>query len=561
MRVPHQIQVQGRASVSASRTMKLKTSQVTWTLQLTPSCSPFHDAMLTAELALSASAGPQLAAQVDSGAASGVRWAVLVADGTCRVQLTGPPSMVASAEASIWRMFPGEADVGRWTYLDARGRQHAGFMTDQLFSWSKAGYFPDALPIKNGRSSSFITLGLLLGSRTTGSTNNDNMDVDVLSAAVDELAQQRETGCDTGDIRDLAMPDADPLPSTGVVFVVDTCTLLSSLPRLERVLEALAGAAVALVPWTVIYELDGLKCSQSQEVNKLAREVTHTLERVLRQHSRWRAQSPAEDRIAAAEAERLRPSGSKVTADDKVIAAALVLRKRSIKALVLSNDTNLRVRAGVCSILALPDYAFPGLCTKEALDNVVASMPHVDAENSDGPSMVENAQAMTHASRSFADRSAEVLDMMQQEPCMQPMMQPMSRVSTSEAVDRALALLQMGCCDLMENVYREEFGDQFDIAVQEPPPWSGRSCAKMLVRNWNAVFKIRFNPSVLLAANGVEEAAKAAMRRGGSGDPAAARAVVAYAYDLLQALPADGAGAGPLLHARGELDALRRQLM
>ena len=513
--------------------------------------------MLTTELALSASAGPQLAAQVDSSAASGVRWAVLVADGTCRVQLTGPPSLVASAEASIWRMFPGEVDVGRWTYLDARGRQHAGFGTDQLLSWRRAGYFPDALPIKNGRSTNFITLGLLLASRTTDSTNNDNMDVDVLSAAVDELAQQRETGCDTGDIRDLAMPDADPLPvpSTAIVFVVDTCTLLSSLPRLERVLEALAGATVALVPWTVIYELDGLKSSQSQEVNKLAREVTHTLERVLRQHSRWRAQSPAEDRIAAAEAERLRPSGSKVTADDKVIAAALVLRKRSIKALVLSNDTNLRVRAGVCSILALPDYAFPG--TKEALDNVVASMPHVDAENSDGPSMVENAQAMTHASRSFADRSAEVLDMMQQEPCMQPM----SRVSTSEAVDRALALLQTGCCDLMESAYREEFGDQFDIAVQEPPPWSGGSCAKMLARNWNAVFKQRFNRDVLLAANCVEEAVKSAMRRGGSGDPAAALAVVTHAYDLLQALPADGAGAGPLLHARGDLDALRRQLM
>ena len=83
----------------------------------------------------------------------------------------------------------------------------------------------------------------------------------------------------------------------------------------------------------------------------------------------------------------------------------------------------------------------------------------------------------------------------------------------------------------------------------------------MLARNWNAVFKHRFNKDVLLAANSVEEAAKAAMRRGWSGDPAAASAVVAYAYDLLQALPADGAGAGPLLHARGELDALRRQLM
>jgi rRNA-processing protein FCF1 len=303
-------------------------------------------------------------------------------------------------------------------------------------------------------------------------------------------------------------------------------------------LATLAGHAVALIPWTVIYELDSLKASEKKEAATAARHVTHQLERLLQQgNSCWHIQKPADERIAAAEADSLRPSGARVTADDKIVATALVLRKLRVDVLLLSNDTNLRVRANVCGVLAVPDYGFP--MTAAELKALVSSWPplaeHSISEAAEpvkpvtAPGASDDGDQMLPESRDRPPRDAGAL------------------------MDAALACVERGASPILESIVRDEFGSQWDIAVQEPPPWDGRKCCRMISRHWTSTFKTRMSRDVLHVAQGLEEAIKSRRSEG----PWAAARIAALVCDLLHALPADGTGAQMLLREREEAEALR----
>ena len=501
--------------------------------------------MHTAELVLDRSSALQLVTHPGLGGGHvRVAWLITADNAPCRVHLTGPPSLVGTAEAFIWRTCAAAADAAGWSYLDARGKQHGSFTTAQLKSWRSAGYFPDALPIKNGGSTNWLSLGVLLKERRppAHAASGDAMEVGQELLA-DEVAQLRQGDAEAmhGDI---SMPDAGPLPSAAVlVLVVDTCTLLGCFSLLQRKLTDFGGAAVALVPWAVLYELDGLKSSPKEDVAKLARSVTAGLERLLLNESHlWRGQSPQEERLAAEEAEQLRPSGGvdqKVTGDEKVIGSCLVLRKQGTRAVVLSDDTNLRVRAGVCGVRALPRYALPAtLAELHELAHSIAGEPPANAP------LPPAGDAPMPPAPPPADTRMHV------EPSMPPASTP------TAVVDAALACLQRGCSSLVEASYRSEFAEQWDIAVQDPQPWSGRTCLKLLTRGWKAVFQTRLSREVLQAAIAVEEAVKLAQRMREDGH--AAKGVVNCVCALLAALPP---GSEELLQSREDADALRHVSM
>ena len=487
--------------------------------------------MQTAELVLDRSSALQLVTHPGLGG-DGVRVAWLITDDSCRVPLTGPPSLVGAAEAFIWRSCVAAADAAGWLYLDAKGREHGPFSTAQLKSWRSAGYFPDALPVQNGSSTNWLTLGVLLNQRRAPAQAACDMDVD--QALADEVAQLRQ-GDAEGAHGDISMPDAGPLPTATVaVFVVDTCTLLGCFSRLQRILADFGGAAVALVPWTVLLELDGLsKNSAKENVAKLARNVTAGLERLLLHDSHlWRGQSPEEERLATAEAEQLRPgggAGQRPTGDERVIGCCLVLRKRGTRAVVLSDDTNLRVRAGVCGVRALPRYAIPA--TLAELQELVA-----DQRIAGEPPALAPAPPAPPAPP----------------PDTGMLVEPGLPASTPAAVvDAALACLQRACSGMLLDMYRSEFADHWEIAVKEPQPWSGRTGLRLLLRGWKAVFQDRLSRGVLQAATAVEDAIKLAQRRREDGQ--AARGVVTSVCALLAALPPGG---DEMLQAREHADAL-----
>jgi hypothetical protein len=501
--------------------------------------------MHTAELVLDRSSAMQLVTHPALGGDVQVRVAWLITDDApCRVQLTGPPSLVGTAEAFIWRTCVAAADAAGWSYLDARGKQHGPCSTAQLKSWRSAGYFPDALPVKNGCSTNWLSLGLLLKERRPqADIDSSDMEVDLIR---DEVAQLRECLPDAEAMHgDISMPDAGPLPSAAVlVLVIDTCTLLGCFSLLQRRLTGFCGAAVALVPWAVLYELDGLKSSPKEDVARLARSVTSGLERLLLNESHlWRGQSPQEERLAAAEAEQLRPIGGvggvgvmKVTGDEKVIRTCIVLQKQGTRSVILSDDTNLRVRASVCSVRALPRYTLPSTLTElHELAHSIAGEPPANA-----PLFPASDAPMPPAPPDTR---------MLVEPCL-------PQASTPAAlVDAALACLQRGCSGLVEASYRSEFADHYDIAVQDPQPWSGRTCLKLLTRGWKAVFQTRLPREVLQAATAVEEAVKLAQRRREDGH--AAEGVVMAVCTLLAALPSEG----EMLQSREDAEALRQVSM
>jgi hypothetical protein len=537
---------------------------------------------------------------------AGVRACVLLADGACRVRLDGPLSCCVAAEAALWHA-AGEAaaDARGWYYICPSGRVHGACSTAQLAAWWRAGYWRADLPVRNGGSTAWLPIGTLLGGvaparvRAAGASAaaaeaaapDDAMDVDdaaAATAAADELAARRYagSGADAANA-DASMADAPPLaPSdaAAVVLVLDTCVLLTrGMPALHRAAAALAGAAVAVVPWTAVCELDGLKRSPSADVAKLARDANAALSHAFAAaHPFFRGESAAEWRAAAAEADASAPGGAG-SGDDRILASALRLRRKGSRVLLVTNDTNLRLKALVNGLPACPEHALPD--TPAALAAVVDAPPQpapppalLRAPSHEQPPDVADAQSAP-APPPAAAAAAPLLELDLGSallPAAQPHAHTASRAAAPQQQQRqqqqpaahagalaaALACVARGAGPVLEALLRAQVEpDWWADVVAEPTPFSGRDALRVLKQHWNAYFRSKLPPRAAAAGAALTEACRGAT--GGAGDASAAVAAATAALELLRALPADGdaAGAAPaLLAARADAAALLRSL-
>lgn len=472
----------------------------------------------------------------------GVQVAVLVEGGRCRVRLSGAPSAVASAEASLWRRLGDAEGESGWSLLDPRGCIRGGFTIPQLRAWRASGYLHEAQPVRHQASSGWLQLSELLTGRLGQLQATDAMDLDEATrSASDELAQRRAAHQFTVDT---AMPDAPAVAADAadaVLLVVDTCVLMSRLTLLKVYVEALSCSAIVLVPWAALRELDGLKCSPLPSVAKLARDATHALEALLREkHPCFRGQTPGEAHAARSEAAVCSgdPQG-RLTGDEFMLGAVMSLRRRGTRAVLLTNDTNLRLRAAVCRLPALPEYALPGTAQELA---AVAALDVDEVAHEDTTTPLPPVQAPASACTGTGIPRG---------------------LSAREVVTAALGCVERGAAGVFEALYRAEFGTFWEVATMEPQPWDGRCLLRMLRKNWQVLFKEALPRQAQSAGAAMEEAMRdvAQARRAANGEAElrAARRVAAAARDLLVAVPAQG-GAVELAAARTQAAALCAEL-
>jgi hypothetical protein len=541
-----------------------------------------------AELAFQLAAAPSLLG-ADGGAlerlaaASGVRAAVLVADGTCRVRLAGALSACCVAEAALWHSAgEGAADAAGWFYIDPGARIHGPCATAQLAAWWRAGYWKADLPVRNGASTAWLPVGVLLGGVTPARAVDMEVDEQAASAAADELAAWRAAGGASDD--DACMTDALP-PVTAshadtVMLVIDTNVLLSRFALLRRAATALRGAAVALVPWTAVCELDGLKNSQAPGVARLARDANAALAAAMAAADPFfRGESAADSRTAAAEADATAPSG-RASGDDRILASALRLRHGGAAVLLVTNDTNLRLKALVNGLPAFTADALP--TTPQALAAAAAAPPPpppppalLRAPSAEAappplpPHLPPPALLRAPSAEAAPALSLPAVVSLPAEPPQPAAALPRAAPSPSPealaaAPGAALACVARGAAPVLEALLRAELEALFADVVSEATPFSGRDALRVLKRHWNACFRHALPARAAAAGAALHEACCAAARRDASASASStARAAATAAAELLGALPQpeDAVAAAALAAARADAAALLRSLM
>ena len=524
--------------------------------------------------------------------AAGARAGALLEDGVARIRLAGAPSACAAAELSLWRAVGERAcDASGWYYLDPRGRVHGPHALAQLRAWWAAGHWRPDQPVRNGASTAWLRVGALLhgvAAARAEAAVQDDMDVDWTAA--DALASWRSEVSaaheedDAG--ADLTMLEAVPAAADAVRLVVDTCVLLARLPQLLRAAETLRGHAFAVVPWTAVCELDGLKRSADADVAKLAREAIRGLASSLGaggDHCFFRGESAAEWRAAVAEADHLVPGG-RGSGDDRILATALRLRAAGSRVLLVTNDANLRLKALVNGLPACADSGLP--TTPAALAEVVAAPPPPPPP----PLLLRAPSAEEHTRSASAPaasaESAEPIDvsvldelLREAEACRrsQPKQQRHATHSPAPlhahppaslrdfdadaAVDAALAALMRGAGPVFDAVLFAEYGADWLATMELPTLTNGRDLLHAFDKHWRSCFAERLSSRARAAVASALEALSALGRRAGFSTAerrAFAHRTCAAIAELLGALPADMGDAAALAAARVDVTALLR---
>ena len=261
-------------------------------------------------------------------------------------------------------------------------------------------------------------------------------------------------------------PSAPPQPgATGLVL--DTSVLLHGLPRLLAVAEDLGSqACLLIIPWATLGELDGLRHSPTPEVAEGARLATLLLEKLFTSgHPSLRGQTGKESR-AALRALEGGCTTANPTGDEAVLATAAARRRDGERTLLLSNDTNLRLRARMLGLAALADAALPS--TAELLE-----------EAADAVEGWEEGEALRRMPPSEPPTNAQALPSKLEHPCLM-------------AVRRALMALERERGDMAaaweESARRVLLASlcAFHLVVTtrggaEPPSASGRTTAAALL--------------------------------------------------------------------------------
>ena len=520
-------------------------------------------------------------------AAAGARAGALLEDGVARIRLAGAPSACAAAELALWHAAGESAcDASGWYYLDPRGRVHGPYASAQLRGWWAAGHWRPDQPVRNGASTAWLRVGALLhgvAAARADAAAEDDMDVD--TAAADALASWRSdvsaAHSDNDAGADLPMLEAVPAAADAVRLVVDTCVLLARLPQLLRAAETLRGHAFAVIPWTAVCELDGLKRSADGNVAKLAREAIRGLAAALGgggDDSFFRGESAAEWRAAVAEADQLVPGG-RGSGDDRILATAMRLRAAGSRVLLVTNDANLRLKALVNGLPACADSGLPA--TPAALADVVAAPPPPPPP----PLLLRAASAEEHAHGAGSQAaSAEPIDVDALDELMreagrgsrprqqrQPMHSPAPLVAQSPAplrdfdavasVDAAMAALLRGAGPVFDAVLLAEYGAEWLATMELPTLSTGRDLLRAFDKHWRSCFAERLSSRARAAVASALESLSALGRRGGFGEAErcalAHRACTAVA-ELLGALPTGLGEAAALTAARADVAALLR---
>lgn len=486
-----------------------------------------------------------------------VRASLLWEAGAVTLRLAGVPSAVAAAEGALWRRL-GDASTdshGGWAYLDDAGVAHGPVDMAALRGWS--GRAPPGLPLRHAASSAWLPLRALLpatlhdghfeeGARDDAAASPMETDED---AAADELALRRHAHADDEAMPDVGAGGASSPPAGAVRLVVDTCVLLTRLPRLAAAVASLRGFAVCHIPWVALTELDGLSkaCEARPLVARQAREANSSLAALFaRGDPCWTGEGAGEGREAA------RDAGASASNDDRLLHTTLRLRSAGVRAALLSNDTNLRVKAAVSGVPSLTDDRFLALAAAAA----------AGGGDGGGLAALEAAVGQGLHANGGAPRGGDALTAEQsrgttQQEHAQPVAAPPAAAAAphidnnaaDDPMSRALDLIARGAWPVLSHIFEAELGPLW-LDVLKLPDAGGASGHEVLrvVRRHSRL--VQLPQRCAACAEACESAA-----RGGD-----ARAAAAAGSALLAALPPRAEGRGEREAARAALDALASSL-
>jgi hypothetical protein len=542
--------------------------------------------------------------------ASHARAGVLLEDGVARVRLAGVPSACAAAEVALWRAAGDAAcDASGWFYLTPRGRVHGAFSSAQLRAWFAAGHFRHDQPVRNAASTAWLRVGALLHANA-----RDDDAVEVDSAAADAVASWRSVGAarEPGSADDL-MLEAVPPSADAVRLVVDTCVLLTRMPQLQRASDALRGHAFAVVPWTAVCELDGLKSSADGGVAKQARDAIKALVAAMGDgpDGFFRGETVAEWRAALADANAGAPGG-RGSGDDCILATALRLRAAGSRVLLVTNDANLRLKALVNGLPACTDSGLPA--TPAALAEVAAAptpppppplllrapsaeeaQPMVVLLEAAAPAPEPQQRAPSAEARPFVLMEAaapavepqqqacepldlSVLDEVLRDAAREAAAAPVARraaapaasrpqpslplrsFDASGAVEAALAALARGAGPVLDALLLAGYGADGLALMELPRATGGRDVLRALDKNWRTCCAEHLPGRARGSLTATMDALRALGRREGS---EAERCALAHRFcaavaELLAAMPAGLGDAAALAAARADAAILLR---
>lgn len=380
-----------------------------------------------------------------------------------------------------------------YTYLDRNGREQGPFPMRMLEKWMEKGYFDGNLKVRENGRGKWSTLQDELVH-----TPDDMEVVEVLERhrhtpvwMLDDDAHPMEgvtLELDIEERREQA-PVISSTPDVPLVCVVlDTNIVLTHLTFVQSLKERYKPMiqVVAVVPWIVVCELDGLKSSTKGEetgpkVAELARNAIRCLkESATRPDGFMFVQTLAEFREGAKKLQKFTIE-SHVNNDDRILQCCIHYQQNMNEGstqnqgadfgagvILLSNDANLCVKALANGVSAMGLKDFPS-CAEDLLHAAESTALGVEA-----PTLREDesCQTLTTTEGIIGTGSRELIE---------------EAVEVFERVYNDVCLAQ----------FQRAMGELWVDVIEAKPPWQGRDIVSFLRRHWNAVFRDVMQTSLL----------------------------------------------------------------
>ena len=435
-----------------------------------------------------------------------------------------------------------------YTYLDRNGREQGPFPMRMLEKWMERGYFDGNIQVRENGSGIWSTL-----QNELVHTPDDMEVVEVLERhrhtsewMLDDDAHPMEGVTLELDIeeRRAQAPVVASTPEVPLVCVVlDTNIVLTHLPFVQSLKERYTPKCqvVAVVPWIVVCELDGLKSSTKGEetglkVAELARNAIRCLkESAMHPDGFMFVQTMMEFRDAAKKLQKFTVE-SHVNNDDRILQCCIHYQQNMNEGatqnqgadfgagvILLSNDTNLCVKALANGVSAVCIKDFPTraedlLHAAESTALGVEAPTHTEDEGSQTLSATEGI---------IGTGSYELIQ---------------EAVGVFERVYNAVCLAE----------FQRAMGELWVDVIEAKPPWKGRDIVSFLRRHWNAVFRDVMPSSLLQQIDVLEQIFRKLSKRKALEGADVLKCIDAVEH-LVSKVPTEHAKFGVAVHGRAKV--------